>query len=529
MFWIYRVPLVGDVEKAVLMVSVAQKDRDALRFLWFDNPLSPSPNLVKYRFTRVVFGVSSSPFLLNATIRHHMERYKKMDPTFVAKFLRKIYVDDLTSGASSEDVWYEFYLKAKLRLSEAGFNLRKFMSSSLMLLRRITANEQQLSGELRQDPLLPMEHRVLGVLWNPSDDQLYFDLKLVGEHLEKLDPTKRNVVGAAARIYDPLGILSPITISFKIFFQQLCRAKLDWDDPLTGELDRRWRILTSELSQVKSAVMPHYPPALNEVDHPQLQLVGFCDASQGAYAAVVYLRVSARDTSSVSILAAKTRVAPLKTITIPRLELLSALLLSRLIHSVECALRDEVDLELPICFTDSRITLCWIRHTEKEWKQFVENRVVEIRSLVPPNSWQHCPGVENPADMPSRGLTPMELEDRMEFWLQGPDWLKNPLPLEEEQGHPIPDECLEEVRHRENRTVSLLTASVPVDVTTIIDARKFSTFRRLLKVMSQVFRFIRLLRHYHETRVSKEMSLRDMHGGSLHLLGSRLPSPAAGR
>ena len=128
-------------------------------------------------------------------------------------------------------------LKSKLCLSEAGFNLRKFMLSSLKLLRRITANEQQLTGELKQDPLLPMEHRVLGVLWNPSDDQLYFNLKLVGEHLEKLDPTKRNVVGASARIYDPLGILSPIAISFKIFFQQLCRAKLDWHDLLTGELD----------------------------------------------------------------------------------------------------------------------------------------------------------------------------------------------------------------------------------------------------------------------------------------------------
>ena len=140
-FRIHRVPLVCDVERAFLMVSVAKRDRDTLRFLWFDNPLSPSPNPVKYRFTRVVFEVSSSPFLLNTTIRHHIERYKKMDPTFVAKLLRGIYVDNLTSGASSEDACYEFYLKSNLHLLEAGFNLRKFMSSSPTLLRRITANE----------------------------------------------------------------------------------------------------------------------------------------------------------------------------------------------------------------------------------------------------------------------------------------------------------------------------------------------------------------------------------------------------
>ena len=102
-----------------------------LRFLWVDDIDNPSPEIVVPRFTRVVFGVSSSPFLLNTTIKHHIERYKEADPEFVEKFLRFIYVDDLSSGAPESNKGYELYLKSKLRLAEGGFNLRKFVSIPL--------------------------------------------------------------------------------------------------------------------------------------------------------------------------------------------------------------------------------------------------------------------------------------------------------------------------------------------------------------------------------------------------------------
>ena len=123
-FRVNQVALTGDVEKAFLMVGMAEEGRDVLRFLWVDDIVVP-------RFTRVVFGVSSSPFLLNATIKHHIERYKEADPEFVEKFLRSIYVDNLSSGAPETNTGYELYLKSKLRLAEGGFNLRKFVSIPL--------------------------------------------------------------------------------------------------------------------------------------------------------------------------------------------------------------------------------------------------------------------------------------------------------------------------------------------------------------------------------------------------------------
>ena len=125
-----QVALIGDVEKAFLIISVADCDRDVLRFLWVKDVKNPQSDVIVMRFTRVVFGVSASLFLLNATLDHHMARFESVNQSFVHKFRRCIYVDDLASGAHDVDSAYNFYIKSKLRLAEASFNLRKFSSSS---------------------------------------------------------------------------------------------------------------------------------------------------------------------------------------------------------------------------------------------------------------------------------------------------------------------------------------------------------------------------------------------------------------
>ena len=125
-----------------------------------------------------------------------------------------------------------------------------------------------------------------------------------------------------------------------------------------------------------------------------VQLVGFCDASVKAYATVVYLRFESEDQVCTRFVAARIRVSPLVKITIPRLELLSALLLANLITSVRLALELQIDIEDLLCFTDSKVSLYSIQGYGQEWKQFVENRVKTIRSLVPGSHWSHCPGAE---------------------------------------------------------------------------------------------------------------------------------------
>ena len=137
----HRVSLTGEIEKAFLMISVAPCDRDVPRFLWIDDVLKSTLTIQTYRFTRVVFGVSSSLFLLTAAIKHHLEKFNQTCPQFVKLFLQSVYVDDVSFGADDDDAAYELYTKSKSILREGGFNLRKFVTNSTTLQPRIDETE----------------------------------------------------------------------------------------------------------------------------------------------------------------------------------------------------------------------------------------------------------------------------------------------------------------------------------------------------------------------------------------------------
>ena len=156
-FRCYRVALAADIEKAFLMVSATNSDRDVLRFLWVDDVHKESPAIVQMRFTRVVFGVSASPFLLNATIRHHLEKYRNENPDLVNTLMKSIYVDDVTYGADGEDEAYKLYVLSKKVFAEGGFNLRKFVTNSLTLHQRMAFHEQISKPGVETWPLLATE------------------------------------------------------------------------------------------------------------------------------------------------------------------------------------------------------------------------------------------------------------------------------------------------------------------------------------------------------------------------------------
>ena len=210
---------------------------------------------------------------------------------------------------------------------------------------------------------------------------------------------KRNLVSLIGKFYDPLGFLTPITIKFKILFQKLCQIKLNWDDTLPEELIKEWRDLVTDLAEGRP--IPIARSYLSDVDGrpTSVALCGFCDTSTRAYATVVYLLARTGTQTIVRFVAAKTRVALLQSQTIPRLELLSAFLLAKLIVSVADSLKPVFSQLGLHCYTDSQVALYWIRGTSKEWKPFIQNRVNDIRRNVHPDLWSHCPGVLNPADL----------------------------------------------------------------------------------------------------------------------------------
>ena len=179
--------------------------------------------------------------------------------------------------------------------------------------------------------------------------------------MRSLKATKRQIVGIATRLYDPLGFIAPVIIRIKMFFQELCVNKIEWDEPLTGQLLSKWNTLLSSFKGIVTSIPRCYFWSATG-SSKGCSLHGFCDALLGAYAAVVYVRIeTVSGTSSVSFVASKTRVAPVNKQTIPRLELLSALLLSNLITTVTAALREDVQIDSVTCYTDSRVSLYWIK------------------------------------------------------------------------------------------------------------------------------------------------------------------------
>ena len=271
-------------------------------------------------------------------MNHHLQTFRETDPDFVDKFLSSIYVDDLVSGGDDVQSTHEFYLKSKLRLATAGFKLRKFNTNSVELRCLIENDDARPIG--KNDELQTEEDqtyaktslgvksndepgvtKVLGVQWNVPLDQLQFDMADLMHAMESLEPTKRNLVGITAKLFDPLGVVSPVVVLFKMFCQQLCEAKVGWDDPLLDEFQKTWSHLLVMLKGAKAITIPRC--VYCTISPKAARLVGFCDASAKAYAAVVYVKLEDEDGVDIKFIAAKTRVTPVLGVTIPRLELLS--------------------------------------------------------------------------------------------------------------------------------------------------------------------------------------------------------------
>ena len=204
----------------------------------------------------------------------------------------------------------------------------------------------------------------------------------------------------------------------QILMQDLWIQKCDWDSPLPAELRERWYDYCKSLSDLPSLAIDRW---LGVVDTRSYEIHGFSDASSRAYAAVIYLRIDEGNSQFlISLLAAKTKVAPVKTVSILNLELCGAALLVKLIRHVR-----KLDFlrSTPIfAWSDSQIVLTWLRKHSCHWKTLVANRVSYIQTELPSATWGHVPTKENPADLATRGSTPAELA-QSDLWWHGPRWL----------------------------------------------------------------------------------------------------------
>ncbi|XP_072934980.1 uncharacterized protein [Epargyreus clarus] len=404
---------VTDIQKMYRMIQVASEDADLQRIVWRGNT---DEEVKEYRMLRVTFGTASAPYLAVKTLIQLAED-EGQDYTEASRVIREdFYVDDCMSGCFTVPEAILLSKDIAHILNKGGFMLQKWASNSKELLQEMQADEDTMKIEQETDECTI---KTLGLTWNMTMDSFQYQLKLPSQP-EVV--TKRNILADIQRLFDPLGWLGAAIIPAKILIQKLWMERLHWDEYVGDALKEEWLRLRDSFNSLNKVKIKRWIKTdRKELDN--ITLHGFSDASEKAYCAVIYYRVETKKGKyETGIIASKTRVAPVKPITIPRLELCGAVLLARLMTQVRKAMR--LPVERVYAWTDSSVVLSWLCGDPLRWKTFVSNRVVEILDNVGNSQWFHVQSKTNPADIGSRGLQLNELIET-KLWWDGPHWLRD--------------------------------------------------------------------------------------------------------
>ena len=287
-FRVHKVAMISDIKQAYLNVGVMEKDRDFLRFLWWEEIQDEDLQLVIFRFTRLFFGMISAQFLLLLVIHLHLKKYENTDHKLILHILMSLYVDDYTGGAENAKEAYQQYQRIKQIFSEAGLDFRKWRTNDTRLQKRLDDNEGVNRPESNLDA--KVKAKVLGVDWDVESDVIRANIREAYQKGRDLPATKRNILKSVASIYDPIGTLAPLVIRGKMFFQKLTEKKGGWDAELDAELKAEWRKVLEIFAKGKMGILDRYYFENFDVSElSSIVLHGFCDGSQDAYAAVVYI------------------------------------------------------------------------------------------------------------------------------------------------------------------------------------------------------------------------------------------------
>ncbi|XP_029347204.1 uncharacterized protein LOC100569539 [Acyrthosiphon pisum] len=408
-FRIHKIALTADIAKMYRQIRISPEDCDLQRICYRESPAEP---LKDYRLLTVTYGTRAASFLATRCL---LELSYNVKNHAVQRVIQEdFYVDDLLSGGQDETECYELFQNLSNELDKAGLPLRKWCSNSKSIMSKMLVPER--------DPtyLLSINEEdtvsTLGLTWQPSNDCFKFIFKDLSRPFHM---TKRTLLSNINSVYDPVGFLTPALIRGKMFMQQLWSSKLNWDTPLSTELQTKWTNFYQGLKFLEQLSIPRRVPFDSTTS---VQLHGFCDASQNAFGACIYFRSTT--TSQCQLYCSKSRVAPLKPSTIPRLELCGALLLAELVSMVMRELKRikiHCNPSNVILWSDSSIVISWI-NSDKPLKSYVSNRIAQILDLTQPSQWRHVPTTTNPADVISRGCSAESLLSN-ELWWNGPKWL----------------------------------------------------------------------------------------------------------
>ncbi len=411
----HPVAFMCDVEKMFHQFHVEEADRNYLRFLWWKNgDLALQPQ--EYRMKVHPFGATSSPGCANYGLKHLAKENECMYPLGSKFITTNFYVDDgVTSVASTEEA-IQVAREARQLCASGGLRLHKFISNDRVVLDSIPISERAIevkAHDLNFDDT-PLE-RALGIHWHIDSDNIRFSVDLKDQ-----PATRRGILSTVASLYDPLGFIAPFLLRGKLVLQEMCRNGTGWDDPLPKELQPNWEHWKADLVNLENISIPRcYVPA-NFGKVIKRELHHFSDASNSGYGQSTYLRLTNEKGNIHCVLViGKSRVAPIKVQTIPRLELTAAVISVAMSNMLKQEL-EYADIEEHF-WTDSQVVLGYINNEARRFHTFVANRVQKIHLCTTPQQWRYVPTNENPADHASRGLNASEI--LTSNWLTGPGFL----------------------------------------------------------------------------------------------------------
>lgn len=471
----FQVALAGDIKQMFHQVVIRNEDRPFLRFLWRN---APDSEVEVYQMNVMVFGASCSPSCSQFVKNVNAERFSEEMPLAVEAIKNNHYVDDWLQSVEGDQEAVNLANQVINIHNKGGFEIRNFLSNSSFVMNNLTSVNSLTSKMFQEDG--DISEKLLGMWWEIKSDTFIYSLKyhkvdgtiLQGEKI----PTKREVLKLLMSIFDPLGLIAHLLIYPKIYMQEVWKSGIGWDEQVPANLHTKWITWIRLLPKfVENIQIPRWY-GLSSSEKVELHV--FVDASRDAFAAVAYLRFCCGDEVRCSLVSAKTKVAPLRLLSIPRLELSAAVLGCRLAQNVMT--HHSVSFSRVTFWTDSKTVWCWLNSDHRIYKPFVAFRVAEILETSESGQWRWLPSNQNIADKATRQAIPTN--DENEEWFAGPKFLhslqEENWPVSLNKSEKTEEELRSHVLHH------MEVSALPIDVT------RFSKWRRLIGCLAYVRRFV---------------------------------------
>lgn len=476
-----KIVLGGDIREFYHQVEVKKEDQYCQLLLWRDVETEKPPQV--FILNVLSFGGTNSSSTAIHVKDTNASRFKKKFPRAYEAITEGHYSDNLFDSVDTVEEAIELGKQIRHIHAQGGFEIRDWVSNESKVVEALgekSSNPGTVNLNLGTENF---EEKMLGLYWNVSNDCFTFKTSFVRADPEimskKKVPTKREVLRIVMSPFDPLGMIAIVIVAAKVLVQSLWRHGCGWDEPIPGEIFVAWKHWIDSLQQIENIRVPRwYSPFLTSSTN--IQLVLFSDSSEIAFAAVAYLRIEVDGRVSTSFVCAKTRVAPQKSLSIPRLELQGAVLATRLAMSV----RNEINLPINrvIFWTDSQTGLSWIRSTHRRYSPFVSTRVGEILESTKVTDWRWVPGKQNVADDATKWDVIPKISDR---WFTGPEFLRKP-----ENEWPVEKNKVIATTEEE-RTIQFHAAHEEIiNEYSALNSSKFSRWSSILRTVAFLYRFV---------------------------------------